>query len=683
MKRNVLKVLKALLAFSLLLLGLTGAATAQESNPPGGLPATAGDSANPASPQAVLGSAFTYQGQLKNANGPVTDQCDMQFSLWDSDGNSTGQVGFTQTEVVGVRNGLFTVTDLDFGDAFTGEARWLQVAVRCPTGSGSYTTLSPRQELTAVPYALSLRPGAQIQQFDTSVTLAKAICSLRGCTTTGIDAVGGAYGVSALGSTGTGVWGIGANVGVKGTATITNGYGIYAEATGANGTGVYGIGTYQGTVGVATATSGQAYGVIGQANGGSPGYGVYGVGSAVGVYGRTSTGRGVVGSSTGGAGVHGSSPTTGTVGVATATSGQTYGVYGQADSADGSGVYGYNPVGRGVYGGSTSGYGVYGHSGSSYGVTGHSSSGTGVYGTSNSGVGVHAESSGDSGYGVYALATGTNGAGVYGSSPFKGIVGVATSTTGIPYGVQGQAVEGNGGTGVFGGGSHTGVYGYSTTDGNGVLGQTRNGGTAVRAEVGGSGGYGVYASAHGGIGIYATGGPTGTAGVFDGRVGIGTYDPTALLDVAGTAAANIVQIRGGSDLAEQFNVTSADQEIVPGLVVCLDPDRPGDLIVCHAAYDRTVAGVISGAGGMQPGVTLEQEGVMDGATSVAIAGRVYVKADASSTRIKPGDLLTSSSIPGCAMKATDREHAQGAIIGKAMSALENGQGLVLVLISLQ
>jgi hypothetical protein len=68
---------------------------------------------------------------------------------------------------------------------------------------------------------------------------------------------------------------------------------------------------------------------------------------------------------------------------------------------------------------------------------------------------------------------------------------------------------------------------------------------------------------------------------------------------------------------------------------------------------------------------------------VALSGRVYALADASEGSIQPGDLLTTSNTPGYAMKATDRERSHGAIIGKAMSPLEKGEGLVLVLINLQ
>ena len=73
----------------------------------------------------------------------------------------------------------------------------------------------------------------------------------------------------------------------------------------------------------------------------------------------------------------------------------------------------------------------------------------------------------------------------------------------------------------------------------------------------------------------------------------------------------------------------------------------------------------------------------DGDHPVALTGRVYVRCDASKNAIEPGDFLTTSELPGYAMKVTDHAKAQGAIIGKAMTSLVKGQGLVLVLVSLQ
>ena len=120
------------------------------------------------------------------------------------------------------------------------------------------------------------------------------------------------------------------------------------------------------------------------------------------------------------------------------------------------------------------------------------------------------------------------------------------------------------------------------------------------------------------------------------------------------------------------------------MVVSIDPERAGQLRVSSQAYDRTVAGVISGAGGVNPGILLTQIGPeSEREYPVALTGRVYAWADATTSAIKPGDLLTTSDKPGHAMKVTDYTGAQGATIGKAMSPLDEGRGLVLVLVALQ
>lgn len=100
-----------------------------------------------------LSSGFTYQGQLKSSATPYNGSCDFEFKLFDAlEGGS--QVGITQTTTADLKEGYFTVF-LDFGPAaFTGEARWLEIWVRCPsTSEGAYQQLTPRQALTAAPYA--------------------------------------------------------------------------------------------------------------------------------------------------------------------------------------------------------------------------------------------------------------------------------------------------------------------------------------------------------------------------------------------------------------------------------------------------------------------------------------------------------------------------------------------------
>jgi hypothetical protein len=175
------------------------------------------------------------------------------------------------------------------------------------------------------------------------------------------------------------------------------------------------------------------------------------------------------------------------------------------------------------------------------------------------------------------------------------------------------------------------------------------------------------------------------------NVGLGTHLPQAKLDVIGTTRTSALQITGGADFAENFdvNVTTMSNEaatpkVEVGMVVSLDPASPGKLALSTRAYDRRVAGIISGAGGVKPGMVMSQEGTpADGKHPVALSGRVYCWVDASQGAIEVGDLLTTSSTPGHAMKAADAIKAQGAIIGKAMTSLKEGKGLVLVLVTLQ
>jgi hypothetical protein len=146
----------------------------------------------------------------------------------------------------------------------------------------------------------------------------------------------------------------------------------------------------------------------------------------------------------------------------------------------------------------------------------------------------------------------------------------------------------------------------------------------------------------------------------------------------------ILQITGGADLAEPFHVSTPDGKPEPGMVVCIDPNSPGQLVPCHKAYDRTVAGVISGAGGVNPGMIMAQtDTIATGEHPVALTGRVWCRCVAAGGAIQPGDLLTTAANPGHAMKVTDHQRAQGAVLGKAMTALEKSEGLVLVLVSLQ
>jgi len=153
----------------------------------------------------------------------------------------------------------------------------------------------------------------------------------------------------------------------------------------------------------------------------------------------------------------------------------------------------------------------------------------------------------------------------------------------------------------------------------------------------------------------------------------------------GRITTDVLEITGGSDFSEYFDVEHPAQgSVEPGMLVCIDPLNPGKLRVSTSAYDPTLAGIVSGAGNVRPGMVMGQAGTLaDGSVPVALSGRVYCRADASKSPIQPGNLLTTSDTPGHAMRVTDHARSQGAIIGKAMTPLEEGRGLVLVLVSHQ
>src|ERR1019366_5509524 len=99
------------------------------------------------------GTAFTYQGQLNDNGAPASGNYDLQFTIFDVDSGGIQVLDPLTNSAVGVSNGLFTVP-LDFGaGVFGGTARWLEIGVRTDNTS-NFTTLSPRQALTATPYAI-------------------------------------------------------------------------------------------------------------------------------------------------------------------------------------------------------------------------------------------------------------------------------------------------------------------------------------------------------------------------------------------------------------------------------------------------------------------------------------------------------------------------------------------------
>lgn len=126
---------------------------------------------------------------------------------------------------------------------------------------------------------------------------------------------------------------------------------------------------------------------------------------------------------------------------------------------------------------------------------------------------------------------------------------------------------------------------------------------------------------------------------------------------------------------------AATESAEPGTVMVLS--EGGGVTPCRSSYDRRVAGVVSGAGDLRPGIVLGRQAGVSGRCPLALVGRVYCYADASVGPIGLGDVLATSATPGHAMVATEPTRAFGAVLGKSLGELRTGRGLVPVLVALQ
>jgi hypothetical protein len=168
----------------------------------------------------------------------------------------------------------------------------------------------------------------------------------------------------------------------------------------------------------------------------------------------------------------------------------------------------------------------------------------------------------------------------------------------------------------------------------------------------------------------------GVAGI-PGRIQVTGNDGKTTVDILG-ASGDIVLSNG--DCAEEFDATESEL-VEPGTVMVLD--GTGKIATSCVAYDPKVAGVVSGAGDYKPAIVLDKRETGEIRIPLALVGKVYCKVDAQHSPVEVGDLLTTSEKPGYAMKAVDRSRAFGAVIGKALRPLKDGQGLLPILIALQ
>lgn len=243
---------------------------------------------------AAVGSSITYQGFLKYDDAPVNGLYDFSFDLYPTlTGDESLLTGAIQKENVNVANGLFTV-QLDFNSAagknvFTGDARYISIGIR-HSGSLYYIILTPRQELTATPYALSLMPGAVISgttyqnlRVQSNAPTGGSPAALTGEMLIAKDGAGiyGSHNNTEADADGAGVWG-----------RTWSPLGSGVQGTGVNGAkGVYGTSDWVGVYGESSATAG-AVGVAGSANASGCATGLNG---CFGVQGVSENGYGVQG----------------------------------------------------------------------------------------------------------------------------------------------------------------------------------------------------------------------------------------------------------------------------------------------------------------------------------------------------------------------------------------------------
>lgn len=243
------------------------------------------------------------------------------------------------------------------------------------------------------------------------------------------------------------------------------------------------------------------------------------------------------------------------------------------------------------------------------------------------------------------------------SNTFPGMRGTSVSGRGVEgWSTSGEGVWATSATG-------TAIVGTTEGPGIGVIGISTSGDA-------------VSGQSASGVGVRGRGGLL--AGLFEGAVKI-----TGELYVEGNIrlpqGCDII-LEGAADCAEHFDVACGD-DVAPGTVLVIG--KAGELEESVQPYDRRVAGVVSGAGDFRPGIILDQRQGAPKRQPIALIGKVFCKVDADAAPIEVGDLLTTSSTPGHAMKAQDPSRAFGALLGKALRALPAGQGLIPVLVALQ
>jgi hypothetical protein len=615
------------------------------------------------------GTAFTYQGRLFSGTNDANGLYDFRFLLYNDPTAGAIVAGPLTNSAVAVTNGLFTTT-IDFGaGVFTGPPLWLHIGVRSNGLAVNFGPLSPRQPLTPTPYAITAEnldgglPGSQL----TGTLPSGVLCGVYGCAVTFNNLA------DVFAGDGSGLTGLNASALVSGTVNDAR---LSANVALLNKNQ-----TFTGNNTFTSGTNSSKFIIT------NPGF-----------YGSVDTNR-FTGLALQYDGAYGESAI-----MASYNDGEAYlSFYTKA-----SGFPVKKQVALDFFGNLALDQG----NSNAGAINNGSFSGAGLTFGTGSGEGIASKrTSGGNQYGLDFYTSFANRMSIA-NSGYVGI-GRQTPVTGSDFfSVRSTTSPGNyGGMYLDTTGTNTlPFYGYAM-NGNAVGWTSINGNDNNKWFLYDAGSYVSFAPNTGNFGIntYSPSQALEVDGEFamvrglgneqaymggDGAgndVQFGSLNPNIMNVAFYNAASNAymhiycssITINGGADLAEPFQISESDNEVPQGAVVVIDEDNPGHLKMSDRAYDTHVAGVVSGANGIHPGIQMLQKELLDGGKNVALTGRVYVQADASFGAIRPGDLLTTAATPGHAMKVADHAKAQGAILGKAMTGLKEGRGMVLVLVTLQ
>ena len=585
-------------------------------------------------------TAFTYNGRLNDGGIPVNGNYEITFSIYDSDHDGLLVAGPKPdpAEAVSIVNGLFTAR-VDFGDGvFTGPARWMELHVR-KVGDADFTTVMPRQELTSSPYAIRAQSAGTAGDVSNG-SVVKSLNALKDDVTLApgdnvtITPNGNTLTIASAGVGGSGIWSVSGNntyytAGNVGIGTTTPQLPLQISRVGPYG---------RPAAGVADGSNGSNAWLYLLADNSFHDSLIWDAGRDLRFGAETSLGSGYVEQMR--------ITSTGNVGIGTATPAAPLTIHNKPHT----------------------GWGFEQENGTVRFST-FLAGGSAMLGTRTA-------------HPLYFLMNELTEMAI----DTNGYVGIGTTSPTAALDVRGRVAFETGADPIL-------YTGTGSTELNRYLELVNSDG--YRSASGLKAGGVLIADDY----TFAGGSPHKNDLIVKGNVAIGTLPLPSLslrvagdeslsgemycgsLFVTGNGSVCSLTIRGGCDLAEPFPTT--EQNIEKGSVMVIDPDHPGQLKLSTHAYDSRVAGVISGGNGLNPGISLHQEGIMDAGENVALSGRVYVNTDASYGAIAPGDLLTTSDTPGYAMKVTDHAKAQGAILGKAMSSLSEGKGMVLVLVTLQ